>query len=274
VEKIYLNLFDVLSLFGGFLAFLLGCIFIFHEKFQTKSNTALAISLFSVFLMIVRFILLGSEGISQTVLVSYLPIFYVYLIPLGLYYCIVYLLKPQKQLEQKDYWLIAPIFFVVFFDSIVSFFFLFKKSLVLANPDSIVWYYSFIYFTIIIYFFVMLFLSWRKLNEYQNQLLNNYSFIEGKDLDWFRKVTVIIFIITLVFVALRISVNFFPMYVYTFSRLFYMLTTAVVCFTAFNVIINQNFYLVPQFKEKSDTNIPQKALSEKTDLHYQHLLNK
>ena len=119
---------------------------------------------------------------------SYLPLFYVFLIPLGLYYCIVYLLNPQKQLEQKDYWLIAPVFFMVVLDSIVSFFFLFKKSLVVANPDAIDWYYFYYNLLIIIYFFVMLFLSWRKLNDYQDQLLNNFSFIEGKDLEWLRKV--------------------------------------------------------------------------------------
>ena len=120
MENISFNIFDVLSLFGGFLAFLLGCIFIFHEKFKTKSNIAIAVCLFSVFLITVRFIILDSGG---NFLISYLPLFYVFLIPLGLYYCIVYLLNPQRELEQKDYWLIAPVFFMVVLESIVSFFF-------------------------------------------------------------------------------------------------------------------------------------------------------
>jgi len=273
MENICFNFYDVLSLFGGFLALLLGCIFVFNEKFRTKSNIAFAITLFSLSLTIFRNILGNLEAINQGSFVYYLPLFYLLLIPIGFYYSIVFLLNPEYLFKRKDYWFIAPLFVILFIDAIFLFLYLFKTEVVAANPNAILFYGdNFVNLILFIYFFLVLPSVRKKIDTYQKQLLNNFSFIEGKDLDWLRKIIVIIFVILFAFIAFRISIVFFPAYERSLFYLFLLILSALICLIAFKFIINQNFYLVPHFRDKNEGKLLQKPLSEKTEEHYQHLL--
>ena len=274
MENTYFNFYDVLSLFGGFLALLLGCIFIFNEKFRTKANIAQAILLFSVFLSITRNIF-GNLGIyNQESLIFHLPLFYVLLPPLGFYYSIVFLLNPKYLFTKRDYWLLVPLFLTVIADAIFLFLYLFQTEFLFENFTVRIFYGdAFINLLLIIYFSILLPICWKKINTYQEQLLNNFSSIEDKDLDWLRKAILIFFIILLLIIALHISEHLFPFNIPLRYYLLWFLSTAFVCLFAFKFIINQNFYLVPDFQDKNDNLIVPKPLSEKTDEHYQHLLN-
>lgn len=273
MEYRYFNFYDILSLFGGFLALLLGCIFIFNEKFRTKSNFASAISLFSVFLIVLKNILSSLPLAAKESLMVYLPLFYILLIPLGFYYSIIFLLNPSYQFKRKDYWLLSPIILLAIGDFVFLFLYLFYPELLKEYPNSRRWYGDFLINTVsIVYFVIVSIISWKKINQYQKQLLNNYSFIEGRDLEWLRNTIKFIFFILLIFLVLRVSLSYFPVYKMILFYLMWILTTAFMCLTAFNIIINQNFYLVPQFKNKKESPVLPKALSEKTDDHYQVLL--
>ena len=274
MENTYFNFYDVLSLFGGFLALLLGCIFIFNEKFRTKANIAQAILLFSVFLSITRNIF-GNLGIyNQESLIFHLPLFYVLLPPLGFYYSIVFLLNPKYLFTKRDYWLLVPLFLTVIADAIFLFLYLFQTEFLFENFTVRIFYGdAFINLLLIIYFSILLPICWKKINTYQEQLLNNFSSIEDKDLDWLRKAILIFFIILLLIIALHISEHLFPFNIPLRYYLLWFLSTAFVCLFAFKFIINQNFYLVPDFQDKKDNLSVSKPLSEKTDEHYQHLLN-
>ena len=71
-----------------------------------------------------------------------------------------------------------------------------------------------------------------------------------------------------VFIALRISVFFLPSHSESIFYLLWFLATGFICLCAFQVIINQNYYLIPQFKTTADP-VVAKGLSEKTGEHYQ-----
>ena len=271
----YFNFFDVLSLFGGFIALCLACVLIFVDKFRTKANIAIAIILFSVFLSILQNILWGNlEAINRERFRYYFPNFYILLMPLGFYYTIIFLLNPKYLFKQKDYFLIIPLLFTVATDAIFLFLYLFKTEVIEINSNAIKWYSNyFINAILLIYFFILLPISWKKLNTYQKQLLNNFSFIEDKSLDWIRKIILIIFVILFVLIALLISRIYFPTYELTFSYLLNLLISALICFITFRFTVNQKFYLVPDFQDKNDNISLSKPLSEKADEHYQLLLN-
>ena len=178
MEDICFNIFDVLSLFGAFLSLLLGGILAFNEKFRTKSNIALAISLFSTFLLIVRNILANLDFVTQESFIIYTPLFYVFFIPLGFYFNINYLLNPNYQFKRRDYWLMIPVFLIMILDLIILCAYLFSPDLVIANTDIVNWYVNtFVNFLITIYFLIALSFSWKKITTYQSSLLNNYSSI-------------------------------------------------------------------------------------------------
>jgi len=106
------------------------------------------------------------------------------------------------------------------------------------------------------------------LNNYQNQLLNNFSSIEDKNLDWVRKYIVIIFILLLVFITLKISNAYFPIYTLSIIYLYLLLISAFICLIAFRFITSQNFYLAPNFQEKlyQDAELNMDTLSAKVQL--------
>lgn len=273
MENAYFNTYDVLCLFGSFLSLLLGCILVFNEKFRTRSNIALAICLFSLALAIFRDIISSLECVTTDSFIIYAPIFYALLIPLGLYFNINYLMNPNYQLKQRDYWLIAPMFLIIITDIGFLYAYLFHPSFLKANPRIIFWYGNFIYnFLAILYFLIILPLNWKKITQYQSSLLNNFSSIEGKDLQWLKDSTKITAFILFVLIFLKFHTEFSSDFPKSLFYILWLLATAFICLIAFRFIINQNFYLVPHFKEKIEDKDQPNVLSEKTDEHYQNLL--
>jgi len=225
LENIYFNIFDVLCLFGGFLAFLLGCIFVFNEKFKTKSNIALAISLFSVFFIVLNNIYSALDFVTEESLNFYLPLFYIYFIPLGFYYSIRYLLNPDYEFQQKDYWAFVPVILVGIADLIYLFLYLFSYEVIKDHFYLRVWYADFfLNISFLLYWIFTSILNWKQINQYQKQLLNNYAHIEGRDLQWLRDFLRFSFIALTIFVAIRVGFTFFPVYAKLFFYLLWLLT--------------------------------------------------
>jgi len=281
LENTYFNIYDVFCLFGAFLAFLL---VIFNKKFKTKSNIALAIALFSVSLLVLYNIFTAlalvlnhispsSDFVIPEALIFYLPTFYTFFIPFGFYYSIKYLLDPDYKFQQRDYWAFIPVFFVGIIDLIFLFLYLFSYDVIKDHSYLRRWYGDIFLNTIVpLYIIISSTLSWKQINQYQKQLLNNYAHIEGRDLQWLRATLKFSFTIIIIFIAFRVAFIFFPVYHKVFFYIIWLLITAFMCFIAFQVIINQNFYLIPHFKEKKEKLEPVKVLSEKTDEHHQYLL--
>lgn len=271
MENTYFNIFDVLSLFGAFLSLLLGSILAFNEKFRTKSNIAHAISLFSTFLLISRNILTNLDFVTLESFIVYTPLFYAYFIPLGFYFNIIYLLNPNYQFRRRDYWLLGPVFLQVIIDLIIICSYFFFPALLKANLNMVIWYGDYFFNSIITFYFLfILYASWEKITTYQSSLLNNYSSIEGKDLEWIKSTIKIYCFILLLWIMSWLGGIYYGTYSQLQFYLLWLIATGFICLVAFQFIINQNFYLVPHFQEKTEEK--PKALSENTEEHYQYLL--
>lgn len=273
MENTYFNFYDVLSLFGGFLSLLLGCILMFHEKFRNKSNIALALCMFSTFLIIFRNILSNLEFVTMDSIMLYTPIFYTFFIPLGLYFNINYLLNPNYEFKRRDYWLCAPVVLIFIVDFIILFSYLFFPAFIKAHASLITWYGD-VFFNsmIIVYFIITSIYNWKKITTYQSSLLNNFSSIEGKDLEWLKSSLKIVLFILSLLIVLKVSDVYFPTYARALFYVLWLFSTAFICLVAFRFILNQNFYLVPHFQENIEDKASATVLSEKTDEHYQNLL--
>ncbi len=201
---------------------------------------------------------------------NYLPLGNYSITGIGLYYFVVYLLNPNYNFGKKDYWIITP-FMLGFLLHLVVYVAYIIHPFSKENTPTFFYCSNLLFnYLPIAYFFWVCFSLLKKVNLYHQNLLDNFSDTEGKDLYWLRNLLYILlvfsvfllFIITLIFIY---DERLWPFYfVWIFS-------TCLMTWLAYFVILRRDVFMIPIF-ENAPSQVEKPILSDKTEEHYQNLL--
>jgi len=268
MEPLTFNLFNVVVLFGVFQGSLLMSIFLFNKSYHKKSNFALVlVLLFSV--------LLGFGNTLEELklyesypIISTIPFFNNLLFPVGLYYFVVFLMDSSHKFSKKDYWFITPLIIQLTLNVGLFFFYLINPALIVPQKEARFLYYRLSDLLMFTYFFFIILFTLRKIQIYHQQLLDNYSEIEGKNLFWLRN-------IMLVLLPLWASAFFAQIYIFFYRdppAIFYynqVFISIIIYWLGYFILLRRDIFEIPTFKEIAPI---KSILSDKTDEHYQNLL--
>lgn len=264
------SLYNVLVLFGVLQGLLLISILLFNKNYRKKSNYALIVLLVFLTLMSFGNILEDLELYEIYPIVAYIPLYHALLMPAGLYYFVVFLMNPSYQFNKKDAWFFIPciIHFIIIFGFLFSY---------LINPDFTEKYTEarFLFYRIselimLIYWLWVIIFTIKKVNTYHQQLLANYSEIEGKNLFWLRNLMIINLIL---WGCIAITQTNVLLYRET-SFLFYITLVCIsliIYWLGYFILLRRDIFEIPIFKSNSKEAY-KPTLSDKTDEHYQKLL--
>jgi len=197
VREIYFSFYHVIIFICTFQGFLLAYIFLFNKKFRKKSSIALSIGLVALSIAGLWEIIQDLELNKQYTLLGYLPISNLSLGAISLYYFVAFLLNRTYKFSKKDYLFIAPFVFI-FLVKLIFY------SIDLAHPSFLAKHqYIDNFFNILTNYLPIFYMVWviqsllKKINHYHEQLFNNFSETEGKDLYWLKNLLYFLIVFTI-----------------------------------------------------------------------------
>ena len=180
------SLFNTLVILGSLQGFLLALVFVTNKKFRKKSNLYLALLIYALSQLNLLNAIRETQWGKGAAILEFLPVYWFYLIPFTLYFFIHYLLNPDYKFQKRDYLLLLP--FVLHFTYRLTLFCLYLiENEWLMEHLQLFWVCG-NYFEIgaMIFTLIILVVDLRKLNDYQKQLVDNYSDIESQSLNWLK----------------------------------------------------------------------------------------
>jgi len=261
------NLFNILMLLGSLQGFILALIFWRGEQFQKKSNAFLALLIFVVSLQNLSNSLIDMGWFD----VQYLPLSFTLLIPVTLYYFVVYLVEPSHRFLKGHY-----IFLVPFLGQLVFRIFVFITYLIYPTwLDKVSDYYFIIANTLeIVAVFLCLFVlvkSIWKIDSFEKRLLSNFSTIEDRTLQWLKYTLFVCFGLWLLW-AIPFSISLLKNEPTSFYPLWIGLSLMTYWF-AYSIYIRKDVFEITRLKEEIPKEKNIDVLSENTEEHYKKLLH-
>lgn len=271
MESLTFSLYHVLVLFAVFQSLLLICIFIFNKNFSKKANYALSLTLLFLALMCLGNIVEDLELSEVNPIFKYIPFFSPFLLPFGLYYFIVFLLDANYQFSKKDYWFFIPLMLQLGVNLSIFFTYLMAPDFIAQYDTNRYLYYRFSEFIMLLYWLYIILFTLKKTREYHQQLFDNFSEIEGKSLFWLRNVM-------LACLGLWVLVAFSQTHVFLYKEVHPIFYFTLICISiliywlSYFIILRRDIFEIPTFQKKDENNILKSTLSDKTEEHYQNLL--
>lgn len=256
------GIFNFFVLLGCFQGLLLACIFIFNKKFDKRSNYALALSLISIAFLGIHQILYDLNLKVLYPIVSYIPIRYTILGGITLYYYIVFTMNPNHQYKRKDYLIISPFVFYLLIDVLLFCAYLCNSNFILTHSNIHDFYLNIKELLSILFSFTVLVWAFQLLHQFPIERQYNLTTIEADRLLWFRNNTIAIFI---VWSGWAIPEAYSILSGKTFWWLYYptwLGMVPMIFWLGYFVILKQEYF----------TGIAPNILSEKTEIHYEKLL--
>jgi AraC-like DNA-binding protein len=275
-----INIFNVIVLLGAFQGFILAGVFLFSKKLKRQSNFFLALLLLS-FSMVNTANCLWDMGFSrEQALLQHLPLNWTLLIPFALYYFVQSLINPFYELSGKEYLLLIP-FAIQIIQKLL------QLVLFLSNPVLLQSWQPFfkaliqlLEVTAIIYCVVVFFISIKKINQFQQQLQNQFANIERRSLFWIKnilnKVAFLLALWIVPYVVAAINKTDVNGYMYPL----WIGMTVVVYWLAWSMFSRRDLfeYTPPEILQPAELSPPtvtdikkNKPVSEKWEPHYQAL---
>ena len=250
---------------------LLASIFIFNKKFQKKSNLSLAAILVVLSITGVGNFLqeIGLNDIYPNL--NYLPIYYSIVIGLGYYYFTVFLLDSNYQLNQKNYLFIAPLGVIFILNTLIYITYLVNPSFIELNAELVTRYNLTRELLGVLYLLVVMILVLKMIKDYHNQLLENYSEIEGSNIYWLRNVTYLVLIIWITWLITEIYYATYRERFWIFDYA-WLLICVLVYWMGYFVISRRDIFEIPVFKNEEEIIEKKSILSDKTEEHYRNLI--
>jgi len=271
VRDIYFSFYHVLIFICIFQGFLLAYIFLFNKNFRKKSSVALSIGLIALSIAGVWEIIQDLELHKQYNILNYLPISNLSVAGISFYYFVVFLLTPKYKFSQKDYLFLLPFTFIFLLK-------IFYYSIHLVYPVYLETHQQTRnILSIITNYLPILYLAWiiqsllKKINLYHQNLFDNFSDTEGKDLYWLRNFIYILIALTVIWFSIISLMFFYQTRIWPFYFM-WIAVSLIIIWLAYFVILRRDVFAIPVFKEKKPLQNEKATLSDKTEEHYQKLL--
>lgn len=258
---------------------LIGFILIFTKRLRKASNMYLALMMFVFASLNLENTMNALNLFDKYPLLETIPVEFMTLIPVSLFFFIKYLLNPNYKIQKTDYIIIGiiGIFGVEFIHKVIRFIRYFisgpynekqeKLFYLIANTIELVAVFATIY---------LIFRAIRELEEYERNLYDNYAEIEGRNLSWLRKTFIfglvlsgIWFIVTMtdftedhfsIFLAYAVWIGL--------SIMMYWIGYSMIIQEG---LLDSTIFAISESKQKAQLS-PSPELSSKTDEHYQRII--
>ncbi len=256
---------------AGFHGLFLASILYFNKRFRSKSNQFLAMALFAISIIVCYdFFYYSVEEEKLPLVIQYLPIYIRTAIPIGLYFFVRYLIEPNSELKRWERLWHLPILLEVVVELLYIPVNLFLNDDTIETAEHLVLILeeSMGLFTSI----PLLWLAIRRINSYQNFLLDNYSNLSGKSLLWLRNLVIAILVIFIVwlFSYMQFIMGFEGESTYS------LVSFGLIVFLfwmGYFVILQHPLFQVARFKASKIPSTNSKKLSPKTDSYHNNLIN-
>ncbi|MEN0004099.1 MAG: helix-turn-helix domain-containing protein [Bacteroidota bacterium] len=253
---------------------LLAGIFLFHPRFNAKSNQFLAMAILGVCVMVCYEFFAWTEMEDYVpAWVDYIPFYIRSTIPVGLAYFTLFLINPKHQLstiERLGIWAIGLEVFLHLLFVPIDFFFAEAENL----EDIIEYLVAAGWLLGIIVCLILLPLAIQRVNRYQKYLLDNYSNTHKRSLAWLRHfLSLVLGLSVLQIISLA---QFIIGYEEAGEFTFLLITLGFIIllfWIGYALILNYGWFQIVPIKESSD--LPPNTstkLSSKTNIYHHQLL--
>ena len=268
------DFFNIIAVFGGLQGILLAILFLSSEKFSKTSNQFLALNLITISLSNILGGLKYAGASSLYPIINFLPLTWYFLIPVTLYYFILFLLKPSYKIQRREYWLFAP-FVLQLLVQLYYFgiYFVDNENLQAYWPTMIL-LDNILEFSAILYSLVLFILTYRMIGRFQEDLLNQYANLENKSVTWLKTICLAIFVL---WACWFLSFFYFCIgsdYSRESMNPVFLGISIVIYWLGYSTYSRKDLFEVPKLVsngvvvEKNNS-----SLSQKTEQHYQNLLS-
>jgi len=255
---------------AGLQGLLLAAILLFKKSLATKSNRFLAMALVGASIIVCYdFFYYSNEEEELPLFVQYVPIYIRTAIPIGLYFFVRFLVNPKNPMKRWERLWYVPILLEIATELTYIPINLFLKESAIDASE---------YFLLIaeesiglIAGIVLPILAIRKINRYENFLLNNYSSISWKSLRWLRNLIALVLVIMIVwlFSHFQFILGYENEGTYTFVSLGLLLFLFGM---GYFVILQYPLFRVVPYENQKGIDATSKKLSPKTNEYHQRLL--
>ena len=121
------------------------------------------------------------------------------------------------------------------------------------------------------YLLYALLFTLKKIKSYHRQLFNNYSEIEGKSLFWLRNTTIIILLLWAGGVVSQTYIFLYKSPPWVFYLIWFC-SGIIIYWIGYFIILRRDVFEIPTFQKGEVSNTLKPILSNKTEEHYQKLL--
>ncbi len=276
IPTITLNLFNLLILFGAFQGIILGIILLSTQRLRKTSNAYLA-------LMMIVFAFINLQNTANAAnlyqaypILEFIQLDFMTLIPLSLYFFITYLLKPNYQIQKRDYFFFAFFLFELCLRLFWMFWHMIPKSYTDSQRQVFFWLANTIEFIAAILTFILIVKAIKQLKIYEKELYNNYAEIEGRNLSWLRNTFIAGLFLTGIWFFLSLSDYSAEYFSRTLAYTVWLGVSILILWIGYSTLIQQGLLDTTIFaiSEKPQEPLPPASeLSSKTDEHYERILH-
>jgi AraC-like DNA-binding protein len=196
--------FDFIILVGSIQGFFLAFLIWRTTRFHKTANRFLSISIFAFSLNNAIDILTEISFFQQNQAISLLPLRWTFLIPVSLYFYIIYLIQSSRKFTYKDFLLFIPFviqFTVQTIQYISSFFWSGNANYWFVSLNKfLIIYNSFEEYLSISFTLIFLIASLIELKVYEALALNNHSNLAKRSLSWLFRLMKILFLLWILWV--------------------------------------------------------------------------
>ena len=268
-----MNIIHLIIFLGGLQGILLAIVFLSNENFNKISNRFLALNLITVSLINIISGMRDANFEEVYPVIDVLPLTWYYLLPVSLYYFIQYLIKPDYKIKRMEYWLFAPFIIQFFIQTYFFFVYLIDPAQFTAYRGLRIFLANWQDSSSIVFFIIVFYFGYRKLIDFEKQLLDNYSALENSSVAWLKNICIAILVLW---------------GLWLFSYLYQVLTgdynsavvyplwigiSIIIYWLGYSTYSRRDLFEAPDIDlSKVKLEKPQNSLSQKTEQHYQYLL--
>ena len=250
----------------------LASVFMFFRQFSSKANKFLALSIFSVCVILAYEFVYWMDMENQVPLwIQYLPLYLRTPISLGVYFYVTFLIQPGHRLSRFD-----KVGFVLFGLELMLDLAYIPVNILVVNAEQLasLEFYLGVSGWFLSLFAAVIFLpkALQKVNSYQKLLFQNYSTTSDKSLGWLR----MFLLLTLILVS--IGILSFVQYVLGYweaSEFTFTLVTVglvlLLFWIGYSIIFKHSWFRVAPVPEEKEPDTHK--LSSKTDAYHRNLLS-
>ncbi|MEL7121556.1 MAG: helix-turn-helix domain-containing protein [Bacteroidota bacterium] len=248
---------------------LLASILFFSKRLRSRANQLLALVLFEICIILSYELAYQLEFENEIpTLISYAPLYIRTIIPIGLYFFVIFLMEPEHKITSRE----KILFIVVALEFLIELLYI-PVNLVINDEIQVANFEDYIEISGqglgLLTSVILLPITLRKINRYQQFLYNNYSTTQEKSLSWLRN----FLIAAMLIIALWLVsfVQYLAGWYEAADQMFILVSFCLVIFlfaVGYFVILRYSWFEIIPIKIQDSAEV---KLSSKTDTYHEHL---